>query len=96
MCTYLFAPPRINHLHVTDPLWVTKITSACQDIPRALWDPNVHDHAHAYNNTSVTPSLNHMKSAHTIPYYFCKIHSSLGLPVALLPYEIHKIVSLLP
>ena len=66
------------------PSWEANQLSASQEIPRRLWNPNVHYCIYKY--PSSTPTLNQIKPVHAPHSTFMKIrlniklHLCLGLP----------------
>jgi hypothetical protein len=64
--------------------------SACQEIPRLLWDPNVHYRVH--RSPTLDPVLIHMTPILTITSYYCEIHFNIishmhiRYPSVLFPY----------
>jgi len=49
--------------------------SASHDIPRALWDPNVHCRIH--NSTPLVTFVGQLHRVHDLPAYFPKIQSNI-------------------
>jgi hypothetical protein len=63
-----------------NPSWEANSRSASQVISCLLWNPKVHDRDH--RSLILTPILNQMRTVHTFPPYFPKIHSNIIFPPA--------------
>jgi hypothetical protein len=61
-----------NLLHGADSSWEANRSSASQEIPRILWNPNVHYRIHKCPPT--VPILIQLDPVHNLTFHFLKIH----------------------
>ena len=62
----------------SSPSWKANRFSASQEIPRILW--NLEVHCRIYNSPPPVPILSQLDSAHTLTSHFLKIHLNITLP----------------
>jgi len=55
--------------------WETKSFSANQEIPRSLWNINVHYRSH--KSPPLVPNLGHSNPVHASPSHFMNIHAQV-------------------
>jgi hypothetical protein len=60
------------------PSWESNSCPASQEIPRLLWNRNVH--YRIYKSLRLVSILSQVNSVHTFPPYFPKVHSDIILP----------------
>jgi hypothetical protein len=63
------------------PSWEAKSHSSSQEIPRILWNPEVHYRVH--KRLPLVPIPSQMNPVHTFPPYFSQVHSNIILPLCL-------------
>jgi len=63
------------------PSWETNSFSANQDIPRILWNPNVH--CRSDKCAPSVPIMSHRNTIHASPFHFLKLHFNIIFPCTL-------------
>ena len=70
--------PTIKSLSLTESVWALYMSSASQEIPPILWNPEVHHRI--YKSPSPIPILNQLDPIHVPISYFLKIYFNIILP----------------
>ena len=73
LLTYL-----LTHSMEQSPFWEANRFSASQEIPRILWNPDVHYRSH--KSPPPVPILSHINTVHTPTPHFLMIHLNIILP----------------
>jgi hypothetical protein len=68
----------LTHSTQHSPSWESNRFAAGQEIPRILWNPNVHNRIHKF--PSPVTILNHLNPVHTPTSHILKIHLNNILP----------------